>query len=54
MLDAPQALLERTWCVLREDAPPLRDGFSLSQATGQHQVGTIRRAASTLLLTALT
>ncbi len=35
---AMQVLLERTWCVLRADAPPLRDGFSLSQAAGQHQV----------------
>lgn len=33
-----QELLEHTWCVLRPGAPPLRDGFSLSQASSQQQV----------------
>ncbi|KAL4423217.1 hypothetical protein ABPG77_000009 [Micractinium sp. CCAP 211/92] len=45
--DYAQVLLERTWCVLRADAPPLRDGFSLSQAAGQHQL--VGRAVEALL-----
>lgn len=32
-----QALLERTWCVLRPDAPPLRDGFTLCSEHTQPQ-----------------
>ncbi|PSC73504.1 telomerase reverse transcriptase [Micractinium conductrix] len=45
--DFSQALLERTWCVLRSGSPPLRDGFSLSQASGQHQL--VGRAVEALL-----